>query len=154
MRNELTAGNPEEVRSLAHSLKGVAGMLGALDVQRLAAELEAAVREQRRQQDIETRIAQLDAEMAPLVQALKQLPEHSLPAADNTSVSPQTVAEVLSRMQSLLKANDMEATEFVVSSAPILRTALGEEVVTELAQHVAAIDFRGALALMKRALRR
>jgi two-component system sensor histidine kinase/response regulator len=141
----LADGRDEEARSLAHALKGVSGMLGAVTVQRLSAELEAAIREQRRPQDIENRLTLLAAELTPLLDALNELPVE-LPKAAGT---PQAAAAAVARLESLLLANDMEATDFVATSAPLLRIALGEDAVATLADQVAAIDFAGALATLR-----
>jgi two-component system sensor histidine kinase/response regulator len=141
----LAEGRTDDARSLAHALKGVSGMLGAVAVQRLSAELEAAIREQRRPQDIDNRLALLAAELTPLIDALNELPVE-MPKAAGT---PQAAAAAVARLESLLTADDMEATEFVASAAPLLRVALGEEVMTTLADQVAAIDFAGAVATLR-----
>jgi CheY-like chemotaxis protein/HPt (histidine-containing phosphotransfer) domain-containing protein len=145
IRREFEQGNLKAIGTLAHALKGVTGMLGASSVQRLAAELEASVREQRRAQDIESRISLLAAELTPLVDALADLPDE-MPVAAGT---PQAATEAVARLRKLLTDNDMEATDFVASAAPLLRGALGEEAVARLAEQVAAIDFAGALATLR-----
>jgi PAS domain S-box-containing protein len=145
IRVALADGNAAEARSLAHALKGVAGMLGANAVQRLAAELEAAIREQRRPQDIDNRVTLLAAELAPLVDALGEL-SADIPAAAGT---PQAAAAAVARLEGLLAGNDMEATDFVASAAPLLRLALGAQAVATLSDQVAAIDFSGALATLR-----
>lgn len=147
IRVALADGNTAEARSLAHALKGVAGMLGANAVQRLAAELEAAIREQRRPQDIDNRVTLLAAELTPLVDALGDLAA-DVPAAAGT---PQGAAAAVARLEGLLAGNDMEATDFVASAAPLLRLALGTQVVATLSDQVAAIDFSGALATLRQA---
>jgi two-component system, sensor histidine kinase and response regulator len=141
----LADGRADDARGLAHALKGVAGMLGAVNVQRLAAELEAALREQRRPHDIENRLALLTAELTPLLDALNELPVE-MPTVAGT---PQAAAAAVARLEGLLTANDMEATDFAVSAAPLLRVALGEDAVATLADQVAAIDFAGALATLR-----
>jgi len=142
----LAEGRTDDARGLAHALKGVSGMLGAATVQRLSAELEAAIREQRRPQDVDNRLALLAAELTPLIDALNELPVE-MPKAAGT---PQAAAAAVARLEGLLTANDMEATDFVVAAAPLLRVALGEEAMATLADQVAAIDFAGAVATLRR----
>ncbi|MBI5786396.1 MAG: PAS domain S-box protein [Rhodocyclales bacterium] len=141
----LADGRSDEARGLAHALKGVSGMLGAVTVQRLAAELEAAIREQRRPQDIENRLTLLAAELAPLIDALDALPVE-MPKAAGT---PQAAAAAVAKLEGMLTENDMEATDFVVATAPLLRVALGDELAMTLSEQVAAIDFAGALATLR-----
>jgi signal transduction histidine kinase/DNA-binding response OmpR family regulator len=145
LRAAIAAGRLDDARGIAHALKGVAGMLGATAVQRLAAELEAAIREQRRPQDIENRLALLNGEMTPLIDAIDELPIE-MPKAAGT---PEAAAAAVERLTALLTANDMEATEYVVGAAPLLGTALGETTFARLAEQVAAIDFAGALATLR-----
>jgi PAS domain S-box-containing protein len=145
IRAALAAGRADEARGIAHALKGVSGMLGAVTVQRLSAELEAAIREQRRPQDIDNRLALLAAELTPLVDALNELPVETPKAAG----TPQAAAAAIARLEAMLTANDMEATDFVVSAAPLLRVALGEDAMATLANQVAAIDFAGAVATLR-----
>ncbi|MBI4996774.1 MAG: response regulator, partial [Rhodocyclales bacterium] len=141
----LAAGRLDEARALAHALKGVSGMLGAATVQRLSAELEAAIGEQRRSQDIDNRLTLLAAELVPLIDALNALPVE-MPKAAGT---PQAAAAAVARLEGLLTTNDMEATDFVVSAASLLRGALGDEAATTLSEQVAAVDFAGALATLR-----
>ena len=145
IRAHLEAGDVDAARGLAHALKGVAGMLGATPVQRLAAELEAALREKRQPHDIESRLTLLTAELMPLVDALSELPANT-PAAEGT---PQAANAAASTLEKLLADNDMEATDFVATAAPLLRTALGDERFATLSTQVAAIDFSGALATLR-----
>ena len=147
IRIRLAAGDMDEARILAHSLKGVAGMLGAAAVQRLAAELEAAIREQRDRKDVDNRLQLLAVELAPLVSALHML----APAAPEPAGNPQAAQAAVARLATLLEANDMEATDLVSTAAPLLRTALGEQTTATLARQVAAIDFAAALATLRQA---
>jgi two-component system sensor histidine kinase/response regulator len=141
----LAEGRPADALGVAHALKGVSGMLGAVGVQRLSAELEAAIRENRRPQDIENRQALLAAELTPLIDALRALPVETPTAEGN----PQAAGAAIAHLESLLMAHDMEATEFVVSAAPLLCGVLGDSAWTTLSAQVAAIDFTGALATLR-----
>jgi two-component system sensor histidine kinase/response regulator len=146
IRREFERGNLDAVGTLAHALKGVTGMLGASSIQRLAAELEASIREQRQAQDIGSRISLLVSELTPLIDALVDLPDETTVATG----TPQAANEAVARLERLLTDNDMEATDFVASAAPLLRVVLGEEAAIRLAEQVAAIDFAGALATLRR----
>jgi HPt (histidine-containing phosphotransfer) domain-containing protein len=71
LRERLAAGEREEARRIAHSLKGASGALGAVAVQALSAELEAALRQGAPAGDIERLSARVEAEQAALVAALR-----------------------------------------------------------------------------------
>ena len=147
MRDRLAAGDRDSARAIAHNLKGAAGMLGATSAQRLAAELEAAIRENREPRDVDNRLHLLGADLEPLLNSVLALTIEA-PPAPSQSQSPQTALRALAAM---LEANDMEATEFVASTPTVLNAALGDEVAGVLMRQVAAIDFKGALETLRRA---
>jgi two-component system, sensor histidine kinase and response regulator len=148
IRDCLATGENVEAQRLAHSLKGAAGALGATVVQRLAAELELAIRGQRGQNDIEDRLVTLAAELAPLLVALHALPGEEQ-MAPTTPVDPKTARTAAVRLEALLVANDMEATQFARAQSALLVAVLGKEAAETLARQIAAVDFSGALATLR-----
>ncbi|HZV53300.1 MAG TPA: PAS domain S-box protein [Rhodocyclaceae bacterium] len=141
----LTEGGHTEARRLAHSLKGAAGLLGATTVQRLAAALELAIHQQRGGTDINRCLHELATEIVPFLEALRNLPSQLVPAAG----TPEAARAALDRLEGLLSANDMEATEFVASAAPLIHLALGAERADRLGRQITAVDFSGALATLR-----
>ncbi len=71
LREKLAAGEQEEARRVAHSLKGAAGSLGAVAVQALAAKLEAAVASQAPADDIERLAAEIQTTQTQLTVDLR-----------------------------------------------------------------------------------
>jgi two-component system sensor histidine kinase/response regulator len=71
----LAAGDTQEARRLAHSLKGVAATLGADRVTELATQLDAALRQNAEISECMELAQQCDQALTPLVQAILALPE-------------------------------------------------------------------------------
>ncbi|MCB2189652.1 MAG: Hpt domain-containing protein, partial [Deltaproteobacteria bacterium] len=101
----LAAGRREEAQRLAHSLKGVAGNVGAGELQAAAAALEAAVREERAA-DYEPLVADLGRVVALVTEALGVLGPAPAPAAPSPAApaaSPAQRAAVLDELAAALK---------------------------------------------------
>ena len=69
----LAAGDYDEAQRLAHNIKGMAGFLGAIRVQELAAELDAALRARRDGSEVDAMVAAFVDAQAQLAAALRAL---------------------------------------------------------------------------------
>ncbi len=145
IRAELDAGNQPEVRRLAHSLKGVSGMIGAVGVQGLAAQLEAAVREELDRATIEARLAAVAAAQAATVKAIRALPAE-VPA--ETSPDPQLAAAAIARIETLLAEGDVAVQRLARESSAVLAGCLGADL-RRFEQALAAYDFPDALTILR-----
>ncbi|MCB1776660.1 MAG: response regulator, partial [Candidatus Competibacteraceae bacterium] len=147
LRVALIAGDSEAAQRIAHSLKSIAGMLGATQLQPLAADLEQAM-QQPGGMDLESRIAELEAQQQTLIAALKAaLPVEGavLPVALKVTQADAALA----RLELLLMEDDMEANEAFRKSAEVLRAALGSAV-DQIERHIHAFDYAGALVLLNK----
>ena len=72
LQRTLDADDRQEMRRLAHTLKGAAGTLGAIAVQEAAAALQAAIRQEVERSLVESCCAALTAELSALITALRQ----------------------------------------------------------------------------------
>ncbi len=140
----LHAGDALTAERLAHTLKGVAGTIGALPLQEAAAELELAVRMQAPHERIGTRLAEVGALLEALVTALQsQLETHEAPA----TAAALPAGELRQRLAELLAQDDPEAANLMAEHEPLLRQQLGTQY-DAVAQAVAAYDFELAAAAL------
>jgi signal transduction histidine kinase/DNA-binding response OmpR family regulator/HPt (histidine-containing phosphotransfer) domain-containing protein len=102
----LEQGRTEEAERLAHSVKGVAGNVGASGLQGLAGELEAAIKAGD-QAAWPARLAAFDQTLAALATALQVVGAETVaapPSADGPVASPQELAAALEGLVPHLKA--------------------------------------------------
>jgi len=132
---------------LAHTLKGVAGNVGATSIHALAHALTQALR----QDDLEAaRVAlgplvqRLPALVAGLQAALAQEPPMSSPDIPNDS----SVTAVLARLTRLLASDDTTAIDLLRTHEPALRQAFGSDF-GALERHIENFDFSAALAQVR-----
>ncbi|PIX97500.1 MAG: histidine kinase [Hydrogenophilales bacterium CG_4_10_14_3_um_filter_63_21] len=152
LRACLAAGDREQAKRLAHSLKGAAGSVGATGLSGLAAELETALGEGRAEPNI---AASIEA-FAQAQQAFNAAVRASLvapPSAFGASATPpdQTrLREHLGHLATLLASGDAQAIPMLREMAAELRGALGEAV-EPLRRQIEAYDFEAALETLRAA---
>jgi PAS domain S-box-containing protein len=146
MRAHLAAGNREEAQRLAHALKGVAGNLGASAVAAAAQALNLALRAESSKQEVDSLCLILEGHQADLIAALRRLDEDEAPVATQ-AVSRADLLQSLSRIESLLRADDFGVQQAFQEAAPALRAALGESA-ARLERAIAAYDSQSALHIL------
>ena len=146
IRTCLTTGEREEARRLAHSLKGAAATLGAAVVQKSAAALEAAIREEQDGATVGTLIERTAADYTALSQALRTLLAEKEAAAGQAAVDAD-YHSILEKIEKELREGDISVQESVRQNAASLRQALGDRY-TLFERFVSAFAFEEALALL------
>jgi PAS domain S-box-containing protein len=129
VRAELAAGDRAGAERSAHSLKGMAGTLGAGELQERAARLEQALKQGLPAAEVESAAGQAEEELARLVAALRTaLPREAEAeaAAPPSDLDWARVREVVGRLEELLSVDDAEAIDLFEQEAALLRPALGK----------------------------
>ena len=116
------AGNDRTLAErLAHTVKGVAGNIGAATVQNAAAHLEKAIKGSAPAAEIEALRVALEECLAPLIHGLQTALEGAdgepAPAAD-----PEEVKVAVEQLSRYLAESDAAAIDYFESAAPQLRT--------------------------------
>jgi CheY-like chemotaxis protein len=140
------AGERTKAGRLAHTLKGVAGTLGAQALQAAAAELEQACREQP-DQFPEDPLQRLEAQLLPVLTGLEALPmADASPSAEVSSrLDPGQLRLQLLQLQRLLREDDTGAVEVITQITGQLDPAARPASLQRLARAVSVYDFEAAL---------
>jgi two-component system sensor histidine kinase/response regulator len=137
---------------LAHTLKGVAGNIGAKLVQSEAGGLEKLLRENGNPTEVERATNALSSALDPLIRQLdarKSVPSKvQAPAAP----LPSALREAAERLTALLADSDPDAAGFVVANRPALEPLFGGPAWNEFERLVQDYAFPEALARLERAL--
>jgi two-component system sensor histidine kinase/response regulator len=149
IRAALAAGDiPTAVRA-AHSLKGAGANLGATSLAEIAAKAEYALSTGNKVEQILTELALcFDVVVGAIRSALpdKQVAQEDAVGAED----PMTVVRPLTRLKTLLKNDDGEASDFIIEARPELSKVLTEAEFTTLADLVSNFDFEAALNSLSR----
>jgi len=140
LHTRLDSGNLKDAQLLAHSLKGVAGMLGLTCVLELTEMLEEAIHE-RRMGDIAHILDALDDEQNSLSQAIRSLTAE--PEADD----PEDIQALLMSIESLLAEDNMQVNDIVQEDHARLHRIFGPRA-AELERHVNNFDYEAALQVL------
>jgi two-component system sensor histidine kinase/response regulator len=146
----LQAGDRARAERAAHTLKGVAGNIGASALQDAAGQLEAMLRDDAAPEALAAQLDAVAAQLRALIAALD-----ARLAADSSQPTPvavdrEQVARLCDRLERLLAEDDAEAAELLDENAALMQAAYPEHA-RRLRGAVDSFDFEGALALLREA---
>ncbi|MCX7173054.1 MAG: response regulator [Proteobacteria bacterium] len=149
VKTALAADDWGTAERLAHTTKGVAGNIGAGEVQALAAAVEQAVKEHQPPEAIDAAVAALAPRLEQLIAEIAA----SLPAEEGKAVVVVDTArlkEVCARLAALLADDDSEAGDVLDDNADLLNSAFPNEY-RAIDDAIKSYDFEAALARLKNA---
>ncbi|PYC27424.1 histidine kinase [Aquipseudomonas alcaligenes] len=145
LRQLLAAGEQEGAEREAHSLKGLAGNLGAGDLAAQAAALESAIKDARHD-ELGALLGELERSLAELLAAIRALPV----AQAMAEVDPQQLLPVCQQLLRLFGDDDPRAGKVFDEQAELLRSAFNDAY-APLAAAVHGFDFERARTLLRQA---
>ncbi len=146
----LAAGQAQEARRLAHSLKGAAAALGAETVRAAAAELEAGIREALAADVLAARLAGLRARLDPLVAEIHLALAPSCTLAPDGAVDRARVRFILDQLEPLLAELNMRSGALWREHSDCLRAALGP-LAGRIERQIDGYQYEAALASLRAA---
>ena len=147
IREALDQGDRKTAERLAHTLKGSAGSIGALPLQAVAGELEAAIPETPScglEPLLDAQAVLLDALVSALEARLS--PEFVVTTAPLV-VDTQLLAQICENLAQLLARDNPEAGDVLDANAPLLRAAF-PDAYGKIENAIREFDFESALALL------
>ena len=147
LRRALAAGDAREARRLAHSLKGVSSNLGATEIQRLAAELEVAIKEGQAAARIESLTNAVELHLGVLSETiLDALGEEEVDGVLG-ELDWAAVRQVFAQLEPFLATSDMRANRLFRENKPLLEAAFGRSG-AELGRRIEGYEYPEALELL------
>lgn len=150
LREQMAQGDRDGARHLAHTLKGSSANLGATEMQRLAAELEAAIRDGRDAMEIGSMTGSAEVELQRLTAAVRaSLPQEDA-AACTDAIDWVEVRQIMAELEPLLAGFSVQANQVIEPRAALLKAALGS-LGAELEQQIENYLYPEALETLRRA---
>jgi two-component system sensor histidine kinase/response regulator len=148
----LMSGDTTLAERLAHTLKGVAGNIGAKSVQSAASTLEKCIRSNSPAAEVETATQKVAATLEPLVASLKAT--SSVPAIDATTVptppaSPAQAREATAQLSKLLTEFDPGAADFIEANRGVLQPLFGDGTWSDFEKLVQDYSFTDAQVMLE-----
>jgi two-component system sensor histidine kinase/response regulator len=150
LRERLERKEFAEAERTAHTLKGSAGNVGASEIQRLATELERAIR-QREKEVIEVLLDQLVGQLPLLIGDIRRTLSNFGANSDKSTEPLANGArrELISGLQMLLEADDMAARRYTEEHREGLMAAFGPPAFAELERQIEQFRYDEALAQLR-----
>jgi two-component system, sensor histidine kinase and response regulator len=154
----LAQGDAAVAERLAHTLKGVAGNIGARAVQAAAGVLEKLIRDRAGAAEVESAGQRLVDVLDPLVAGLRSAPKQPAPPAPPGTPAPPAASPEESRRRGeqlarLLSEFDPAAADFIEANLAVLRPLFGGEAWGPFEKMVQGYAFAEAQALLEQALK-
>ncbi len=135
----------ETARRYAHTLKGVAGNIGAKEVQQTAAALEAACKANSKTEEIEQLLENVAEALSPMLAGLSLLEQPETATLPRT-VDPEKRNALLSQLRVLLEDDDTEAVDVLEVLEEMSGSGDHTSVMRRLSAAISEYDFDQALA--------
>lgn len=144
VRRLLDAGLDDQAAGTLHGLRGVAANLGAIEVARLADEVETAIRD-RRKADLSSLLPSLQDAMSALCGLARSLPE---PARVYSTVGDADLRQSLEKLRDFLLGNNLKAIAAFESLRPVLPGRVASELIQRLTAAIETLNFADAEKLV------
>jgi polar amino acid transport system substrate-binding protein len=148
-REAALLGDSEAATRLAHTLKGVAGNVGATDVQAAAAALEKASAGGAPQGVVETCLMKVDHLLQPVVSALAGVEGAGDSPPIRENADPETLSRLIRQLGKLLAEDDAGAGDLLEPLGAQLPGEPSQGRLRELSQSVGEYDFEAAMNVLR-----
>jgi two-component system sensor histidine kinase/response regulator len=153
VRAALASNDTESATRVAHTLKGVAGSLGAGPVQTAAAAVEKLLRDRAALDVTNPALEQLAAVVDPFLTRLRAALASTTPAAAATpAVAPGRTRDIAAQLKNLFAAFDTNAVAFAEENEASLRPAFDVVTWDQFLRQIQQFAFADAQALLDQAL--
>ena len=154
-----TKGDTALAERLAHTLKGVAGNIGAKEIQSAAAMLEKVIRAKAAIAEVESAKQQVSTALDPLIAQLKSaldspLTETSASVPASSPVSPAQSREAAAQLIKLLSEFDPGAADFIEANRATLQPLFADGAWTDFEKLVQGYSFGDAQARLEQVLKK
>ena len=156
IKNEIDSNSQESAVRIAHSLKGIAGTLSALEVSRAALEVESALRDDKGT-DIHKKLDNLEQAIIPVIGSIKKVlhqksggPKAATESMDQYPTDSSEMLAMLEKLESFIDERDPEAQDYMDSISPQLKNTSFSADLEEVNLKLSNFDFNGAKVYMEK----
>ena len=149
IKSALDARDLATAERLAHTSKGVAGNIGATQLQAVAESLEKSIKEGAEEKTVAAQLANFTEVLSTIIEHVKVvlLPEERTLKPE--ALDPEKARIVLSKLITLLINDESDAHDVLDQNLDLLRYLLGDELFVKLDQAIRVYSFDKALQLLE-----
>ncbi len=146
IREALEEDEMEKAQRIAHTAKGVAGTIGAEDLQQAATAVDAAL-EAGSEEEIPALLENMDLALLEVMHGLESIcadPEETAVQETTREFDIETASSLLDEMQNLVQKFDSEAEEKAITLVQLLVSSQHHEVALDLLNQIEDTEFDAA----------
>jgi len=149
IRSAAGAGDMERAGREAHTLKGLAGNVGAQPLYQAAERVERLFRNAEAGDSIRNALTDLDTELSGVTVALGRLAANDAASASGKTSDIARVPKLLVKLRGLLESDDADATDVVDELTSLMVSSDYARHIARLAERVDEYDYDEALELLE-----
>jgi len=144
LRKALNEHDLEPAQRIAHTLKGVAGSIGAHELRRAAIAMDAAIRSRTNESYLRL-LDRLENNLTLVIHSLQKLEQQSdVIAPASAALDAETVPQLTERLEGLMHDRDPDAEEIARALHSRIDSPLMQPLAKELVRQLEAYDFDAA----------
>ena len=149
IRHYLETDNQEEALRLLHTMKGIAGNIGAMQVFDLSYELENSLKKDNNREEVESNLLSLETSLQELIEDLEKAlpPEYEF---TKIPVEEKRLNKICANLLQLLQDDDTAATYFLEEYNDLLASAFSEDF-SKIKEATKSYEFEIAISAIERA---
>jgi signal transduction histidine kinase/CheY-like chemotaxis protein len=144
----LNDGDIETATRIAHTLRGVAGNIGASDLQAVAESLESALNHGK-SSGLESELKDIERQLAQVVPGLSVLDEDEEGSISSEEIDVEAITPLFAKLKVLLEDDDSEASEVLYELETRLKGSVVQAELKQLTKTVDQFDYEKALELLQ-----
>jgi two-component system sensor histidine kinase/response regulator len=145
-----SGNDPKEAERMSHTLKGLAGTIGAMKLHEAAKALEMGCREN--VDDIENSLERVISELEPVISGLETIESHlsDNDPAKKCDIDKARINELMNELYLYLSDYDTNANKVMNSLLPLMKQTDHAEEFDKIANAVEMLDFELAMELLEK----
>ncbi len=144
LKRLIEANQYDKARHLAHTLKGIAGNLGATELQLICRTIEMSMRTKGSEKVTEDDLASLLKAHQQIVDSIQQLPDLIQKTNNTSEAETVETGELISQLEALLKQGNLRSRE-IIPQLQLKLEAQHPQLVTKIKDHIDRYRFNDAL---------
>ncbi|MFZ6674681.1 Hpt domain-containing protein [Undibacterium sp. Xuan67W] len=145
-RDAWSSGRGDEVRTLFHTLRGTLGILGAIDFQNAARQIETAIQD-RRDEQVQDLLEIVKQRLQEVIESARQWTQRSLHQSKHSALDKLESA-TLNELKTLLTQKNMRSCDLYVQLRPSLVDIYSETTMRDADHAMQHLDFARILSLL------
>ncbi len=145
IQKALDSNDPETARMIAHTIKGVAGNMGADPLFEAASDLDTALKQENTQKALQL-LPVFAGHLKTVIQSIAGLEAQNpdKTAAADHGADPEAIRSLLAELETLIEDNDTAATAQVRQLSGMIQDGPGKDLLLGLSREIKGYDFESA----------